>query len=319
MSAAKPTTPRASSSPAPASRPRLAVRGSSLSWLTKSALACGVGVSVLAHSLLLVTGFSADDGGLRKEHDKGLKVVLVNAKHKRSPKDAQALAQANLDGGGEQDKKELMPSSPLPAQDAARDGNALMDSQQKVQQLESVQRQLLAQAKAADTRAARERQSKQEAQTTDTPQPKNGLDLSTATAIARQEAVVDKGVADYAARPRKGHISPRTREYKLAQYGEDWRLKVQRVGELNFPRGLKGSLYGSVQVNVELRADGSVISIEIGRPDRNPKINEAALRIIKLASPYAPFPPDIRKEYDVLVISRTMNFTREDIGVGDNP
>ena len=282
----------------------------------REALAWGASASIIVHGLLiLAVGFVAPSSSLRKEHDQGLKVVLVNAKHKNAPKDPQALAQANLDGGGEQDRKDLMPTSPLPAQDTVKEGDALADTQQKVRQLESLQRELLARAKAAETSAAHERQSKTEDAPADTPQPKAGLDLSTRNAIQRQEAVVEKGLADYAARPRKGVISPRTREYKLAQYGEDWRIKVQRVGELNFPRGAQGSLYGSVQVSVDLLPDGRVLSAEISRPSPNQKLNEAALRIIKLASPYAPFPPDIRKEYDILTIVRTMNFTREDIGV----
>lgn len=276
----------------------------------------GVSLSLLGHAILLVTHFVGPLGGLRKERDNGLQVVLVNARHVRPPTHAQALAQANLDGGGEQADAKHMPTSPLPPQESVREGDALVETQQRVQQLEARQRELLARTQAAATQVSRERPSDNSAAQMDTPQPKGGLDLSTARAIARQEAVVDKAVSDYAARPKKGFVSPRTREYKLAQYGEDWRIKVQRVGELNFPRSAKGSLYGSVLVSVEIRPDGSVLSAEILRPDQDPKINEAALRIIKLAAPYAPFTPEIRKEYDLLVLTRTMNFTREDISVG---
>ncbi|MBS1207716.1 MAG: conserved hypothetical secreted protein [Proteobacteria bacterium] len=314
MSAAKAHPPRYKKPVAPASHS--APRAIHLGWLaTNQALAWGVAASVATHSLLFALGFVMPDSGLRKEHDKGLQVVLVNARHQRAPRDAQALAQANLDGGGEQDKKDLMPTSPLPPQNTARDGDALVETQQKLHQLEALQRELLARSKASDTSVGHENQSRREDSPADTPQPKGGLDMNTARAIARQEAVVERGVSDYAARPKKGFISPRTKEYKLAQYGEDWRIKVQRVGELNFPRGARGSLYGSVLVSVEIRPDGSISNAEIVRPDRDPKINEAALRIVKLASPYAPFPPDILKEYDILVLTRTMNFTREDINV----
>ncbi|MDP5239266.1 TonB family protein [Uliginosibacterium sp. 31-16] len=285
-------------------------------WMIMHALVFGIGFSALAHGLLLATHFINPDGGLRKQRDQGLQVVLVNAKHKRAPKDAQALAQANLDGGGEQADQKNMPTSPLPPQDATRDGDALVETQQKVQQLETLQRELLARNKATEISAARERQSKNEEQPADTPQPKGGLDLSTKKAIARQEAVVEKSVSDYAARPKKGFISPRTREYNLAQYGEAFRMKLERVGELNFPRGERGSLYGSVLVSIEIRPDGSLASVDVVRPDRNTKLNEAALRIIKLSAPFAAFPPDIRKEYDILVLTRTMRFTTDDISIG---
>lgn len=323
MSAAKARPPRVLT-PTPAQAPAtqvaskkraLRVRGTTVSWLVDHAFLLGVTVSVLAHALLLATQFINPEGGLRKARDPGLQVVLVNARHKQAPKEAQALAQANLEGGGEQADKKLMPTSPLPPQEQTKDGDALISTQQKVRQLEAMQRELMARAKASETSVARERQSKSEDQPTEAAPVKRGLDLSTNTAMQRQEAVVAKGFNDYAARPRKTVISPATKEYKLAQYSEDWRIKVQRVGELNFPRGERGSLYGSVQVAVELQPDGSIISAEVSRPSPNAKLNQAALRIIRLAAPFARFPDNIRKDSDVLVIVRTLTFTREDIGV----
>lgn len=288
---------------------------STRSWLLAHALHFGVAVSVLAHTVMALTGFIAPSGGPRIERDHGLKVVLVNARHQRAPQDPQALAQANLDGGGDASDAKQMPSSPLPAQDSHRDGDALVEARQKLQQLEAAQRELLTRAQGSGLQINADRKTRDGENLPDAPTERGGLDLQNASAIARQAAVVEKALNDYASRPKKGFVSPRTREYRLAQYGEDWRIKVQRVGELNFPRGTKGSLYGSVLVAVEILPDGRVLSAEVVRPDKNPKINEAALRIIKMASPYAPFPPDIRRDYDVLVITRTMSFTREDIAV----
>lgn len=322
MSPATPPRPHASQArpaqPAahPPARPhKLQTSGSGRSWLVTNAVGLGIAFSVACHALLLVMHFVSSPAGLRKEKDPGLNIVLVNARHMNAPKKAQALAQANLEGGGDSAKKDDMPTSPLPAQDSIRNGDALVDAQQKVKQLETVQRELLTQNKTANVSVKHEQPKQQTEQPEDTPQPRQGLDIETATAIARQEAVVDRGLRDYAARPRRGVISPSTRDYRLAQYSEDWRIKVQRVGELNFPRGAKGSLYGSVQVAVELRPDGSVLSAEISRPSSDAHLNEAVLRIIKLGSPYAPFPANIRKDFDILVLVRTINFTRDDIGV----
>lgn len=311
-SQAKPAQPAAR----PSARPqKLQTPGNGRSWLVANAVGLGIAFSVACHALLLVMHFVNSPAGLRKEKDPGLNIVLVNARHLTAPKKAQALAQANLDGGGDSDKKDDMPTSPLPAQDSIRNGDALVDAQQKVKQLETVQRELLTQNKTSNVSVRHDQPKQQTEQPNDTPQPRQGLDIETATAIARQEAVVDRGLRDYAARPRKGVVSPSTRDYRLAQYSEDWRIKVQRVGELNFPRGSKGSLYGSVQVAVELRPDGSVLSAEISRPSSDQRLNDAVLRIIKLGSPYAPFPANIRKDFDILVLVRTINFTRDDIGV----
>jgi len=285
-------------------------------WLVVNALAFGIGVSALAHGLLLATHFINPDAGLRKQRDQGLQVVLVNARHKHAPKDAQALAQANLDGGGEQDKKTLMPTSPLPPQEQTKDGDALVETQQKLHQLEILQRELLARNKVSETSVGQATQSKHEDPPADTPQPKGGLDMNTARAIARQEAVVEKGISDYAARPRKGFLSPRTKEQKSVLYGEAVRMKLEKMGEYYFPRGASGSLYGSVLVSIEILPDGGVGDISIDRPDPNPQINAAAIKIIRASAPFAKIPPDLLKEFDVLVWTRTLHFTREDISVG---
>lgn len=118
---------------------------------------------------------------------------------------------------------------------------------------------------------------------------------------------------EYASRPRKAFVGPRTRYASHAQYLMNWSTKVARVGELSFPRNAIGSLCGSVQIHVEVRADGLVAKAEILRPDPNPKINDAALRIIHIAEPFSPFPPEIRKDYDILEFVRTLTFTREDL------
>lgn len=284
-------------------------------WWLRHALHAGIAASVGLHAFALSIGFVPIEGSLKKHEDRGLKVVLVNARHKKTPYDAQALAQANLDGGGDQSDQKHMASSPLPPQESDRDGDALVERVQRVRDLEARQHELLAMSSGSKTKVAQHDRQNAEAPS-DAP-AENGLDLNSASAIARQERIVEKMVSDYAARPRKGVASPRTKEYKLAQYAEAWREKVQRIGELNFPRDARGALYGSVQVSVEIKPDGSLASAEITRPSPNPKINEAALNIVRRAAPYARIPDDIRKEYDIIVIVRTMNFTREEIGLGN--
>lgn len=183
----------------------------------------------------------------------------------------------------------------------------LSDSQEKVRQLENLQRELLSRVKASQT--------DQSAPSTEQSANK-GLDLATARLIALQEGVIVKRLRDYAPKVRKTVISPSTKEYRLAQYSEDFRQQLERVGNLNFPRDKQGqSLYGSAQVAVEINPDGTILSADITRPARNPKLNEAVLHIVRLAAPFAAFPADIRKDSDVLVLVRTLSFTHEDSSV----
>ena len=92
-----------------------------------------------------------------------------------------------------------------------------------------------------------------------------------------------------------------------------WRLKIERIGELNYPQAARDRrLYGSLVVTVSIRADGSLESVDINRSSGERILDQAAVRIVNLAAPYAPFPPDIAKDTDILSITRTWQFTRED-------
>jgi protein TonB len=135
---------------------------------------------------------------------------------------------------------------------------------------------------------------------------------SSALAMARLEAEISKNVEEYNKRPRMKHIGTRADEYRFAQYVEDWRMKVERIGTLNYPEAAKGKLYGSLQLSVTIQSDGTVQKIEINRSSGHKILDDAARRIVQMASPYAAFPQDIRRDTDIIEITRTWAFTRHD-------
>ena len=102
--------------------------------------------------------------------------------------------------------------------------------------------------------------------------------------------------------PKTGQwISPDTRESKLAPYLDAWRRKVERVGTLNFPSAARrADLSGSPVIEVALGSDGSLISATIRRGSGHAEIDQAALQILKLASPFEPFPADLARHYGAL-------------------
>ena len=263
--------------------------------------------SLVIHGVLLSIHFRLPEK-LARQKDRGLEVILVNARHARAPEKAEALAQANLDGGGNTDK-DIRAKTPLPAQDRRREGDALLEAQRRVQQLEAAQREMLTRIKSKMPVAVDEQKQEQP----ETPKPVSGLDmLDSAAAIARLEAQIDKDMVEYAKRPRRKFIGARTREYRFAQYVEDWRQKIERVGTLNSPDAARGRVYGSLLLSVVIKADGSVDSIEVHRSSGHKVLDEAAQRIVRLAAPFAAFPPDIRKDTDIIEITRTWNFTSAD-------
>ena len=270
------------------------------------ALWWALGVSIALHALLLSLHFKFPEAS-RIVQDKALEIILVNSRSAHRPKDAQALAQANLDGGGDTDQNRRA-KTPLPPSSRQQAGNDLEHAQKRVQALEAQQQKLLGersrlkQAERKDTQAQPE------------PTPTlSGRDLAhSALAMARLEAEISRSTEEYNKRPRKKFIGTRTAEYRYARYMEDWRLKVERVGTLNYPQAARGRLYGTLQLSVWIRTDGSVDKIEIERSSGQRVLDDAAQRIVHMASPYAPFPPDIQRDTDVLVITRNWTFTRGD-------
>jgi protein TonB len=131
--------------------------------------------------------------------------------------------------------------------------------------------------------------------------------------IARLEAQISKDFDAYQKLPRRKFIGARTQEYRFAQYIEDWRIKVERIGNMNYPQAARQkNIYGQLQLSVSIRADGSVEKVEVSRSSRQPILDAAARRIVKLAAPFSPLPPDIRKDTDILTITRTWTFTSAD-------
>ena len=131
--------------------------------------------------------------------------------------------------------------------------------------------------------------------------------------MARLEAQIDKNWDDYQKLPRRKFIGARTQEYRFAQYIEDWRVKVERIGNLNYPeQARRQQIFGKLQLSVSIRKDGSVESVEVSKSSGKRILDAAAMRIVKLAAPYSPLPPSITKDTDILTITRTWTFTSTD-------
>ena len=267
-------------------------------------------ISAVVHGLLLLIQFRMPES--KPTRDKGLEVVLVNTRHAKAPDQADVLAQANVDGGGntEQDAR---PSTPLPPQPERQDGDALVDARRRAPEPVREQKQVITRDKAPAAIAAAPKKAEQPPPRPE-PQPQlSGLDLLySAAAVARLEAQIDRDLQELAKRPRKKFIGARAKEYRFAQYVEDWRQKVERVGTLNYPEAARGRLYGSLLLSVSIRADGTVDKVSVQRSSGHTLLDEAAVRIVRMAAPYAPFPPDIRKEFDIIEITRTWTFTNTD-------
>ena len=273
-------------------------------------LGAAVGLSLALHAALLSMHFKFPDGQRWKAPNNSLEVVLVNAKSKERPAKADALAQANLNRGGtvEEDRRA---KTPLPVTEPRKPGKDLADAQRRQRSLEAQQAELLAKAREAQLRVPASAQRQPDIDSPGT-QP-SGRDLADlALAAMRLQAQIDRQIEEYQKRPRKKFIGANVSEYRFAQYEEDWRVKVERVGTLNYPAEARGRVYGNLRLTVTIRPDGKVESVELDRSSGLKVLDAAAFKIVRMAAPYAAFPPDIRRDTDLLVITRTWFFGQGD-------
>ncbi len=281
-----------------------------LSSVTSPRLLAALLLSVALHAgVILGISFKAPEM-LKAPNDKGaLELVLVNSKHARAPHDADALAQANLDGGGNTDA-DRHAKTPLPYEKQVEPGNEVEQKQVAVQRLEQQAQQLMSQVKS--------RLPVPSAATHPRPSPEgntpDAADLvQRSLELARLEGQISKEWDAYQKRPKRQFVGARTREYMFARYVEDWRAKVERIGNLNYPQAARDQkLYGSLKLTVSIRADGSLESVTIDRSSGYKVLDDAAINIVRLAAPYSPFPDEMRSKVDILGITRTWTFTRAD-------
>ena len=267
-------------------------------------------LSVLLHALVIL-GVSFKVPEPPRLAVEPLEVTLVNTKTTARPLKADALAQANLDGGGNTD---AAAAHEKPAAGAAR-----CDAVDRSRPRPSARRAARARRAAAhdpqaskiDGRGAPGRSrslqtdphDRRRRRRTHEPQPGDRAPGSP----DRQES----GGLPAAAAPQVRRRPDQ--EFRFARYIEDWRAKVERVGEMNYPQAARDQkVYGSLVVTVSIKSDGALDNVEINRSSGIRMLDEAAIRIVKLAAPYAPFPADIAKDTDILSITRTWMFTRSD-------
>lgn len=282
--------------------------------LKNRTLSIAIAVSVAVHAALLAVRFVAPEAFKFKPTDPGLEVILVNAKHDRAPLKADALAQANLDGGG--NAAEGRAKSPLPDLRQSADGDSAKASRRKVEELERRQQQLLAQMQ--KQQAQRTQASTETEPVRNTPQPRAADMLDSARALLRREAEIARSIEDYNKRPKKTQVTPSTREVGYAAYYKALQDRIERIGTVNFPQKDGKKLYGQMVVYIPIYQDGTLYMKEGGprieRTSGNPALDQAALAIVRRAAPFGRFPDNMRStgRDDVWEIITRFNFTRED-------
>jgi protein TonB len=274
------------------------------SMKSPSTLQIALGVSVAVHAALLTVRFVDPEGFNRVFRDTPLEVVLVNARTIERPEKAQAIAQANLMGGGEAAKGRA--TSPLPPSAVTQMGDAAEDAQRKIDAMQEQQMTMLAQLKQAIA-------------TLPAPEPKQPT--SNPEALAREEkrrqmvkllAEIERRINDENARPKKRYLSPATREEVYAVYYDTLRRKIEDRGTNHFPEVAGRKLYGELTMIVTVNHDGRVLDTEVVETSGSLTLDRRAQGIAKAAGPFGRFSDAMRSKADQIVLVSRFKFTRDE-------
>ncbi|WP_212626327.1 energy transducer TonB [Pseudomonas sp. PP3] len=267
-------------------------------------------LAALIHlALLLGVGFAVVEP---KQISKTLEITLATFKSEKKPEKADFLAQENQQGSGTLDKKAIPKTTEVaPFQD---------NKVQKVTPPPAAKpEQQEAAPKAAVTTVAPK--PKKAPAKTEEPKPVTKPAVAAPTFdteqlssdIASLEAELALEQQLYAKRPRIHRLSAAsTMKDKGAWYKDEWRKKVERIGNLNYPdEARRKQIYGNLRLMVSINRDGSLYEVLVLESSGQPLLDQAAQRIVRLAAPFAPFTGDL-SDIDRLEIIRTWKFARGD-------
>ncbi|MCG7945200.1 MAG: energy transducer TonB [Candidatus Thiodiazotropha taylori] len=265
-------------------------------------LGIGLFVATALHAFVILgITFKPFDPSKPEYQQQSLEVMVVRQPKQQPEEDEQAdyLAQVAQSGGGEKRLQEKPQTAEPPAPPQA--AQAPPPLQQPVSQTQPLTTEQSEQQAAVENRIV-ERQ----------PMPTASQLLNSKNMeIARLTAELERKSEAYAKLPKRKAISASTKEYKYASYLDAWRRKVERIGNLNYPdQAKRDRLYGNLVLHVAVKADGSVDQIRVLHSSGHKILDDSAIRIVRLAAPFSPFPNEIRKETDILDITRTWQFLR---------
>lgn len=246
--------------------------------------------------------------------EQALEITVVRQKPAPPPEEAQFIAEANQEGGGNVDdaaKPTVNPAMQAPAtiQTALRNETEPTPAFEP-EDPEPVQ----AEPEIAVPEPAKEKIVLQ----TEPGQSNRRRTVTAQQLLANMEVEINNLTAEldrktqlYAQKPKRKSINAATREHKYAAYLEAWRRKVEYVGNINYPQEARRlKLFGDLILHVALRSNGSVERIRVIRSSGHAVLDEAAVNIVEMSAPFAPFPPAIEAEVDILDITRTWQFMK---------
>ncbi len=266
--------------------------------------------AIVLHAIIILgITFAPEDEG-SEEIAPSLDITLVHQQSQEEIEDAELLAQANLAGGGNADETSRQASPASTAADIPDPGSATASSIPASPPPQE--------SKTSQIVMTQDQSTHQTAVTEVTPEVKQQTQITAAELMSRSKEIaalsaeINRTMKNYAGREKHRFISARTREFRDAAYLDAWRTKIERIGNINYPEAARSrNLSGTLILDVALRPNGTVQEITVRRSSGHKILDDAAKRIVRLASPFSPFPKEMKKDTDILHITRTWQFLSE--------
>lgn len=265
-------------------------------------------LALLAHALLLAVTFVP--ASLR-ETPTVLDVTLAHFRSTQAPQQADFIAQANQVGSGTEAEKRLLTTTErAPFEDERISETLQVEESARAPATESRHNLVVTHSTRAPRRTGKAQQRKEAREARLAEQ--DALERRRQE-IASLEAQLAREREAYAKRPKVRQLtSVSTRESHDALYVEAFRREVEAVGTRNFPsQALRDRKFGQVRLMVALNPDGRIREIEVLKSSGHAFLDDAAIRSVRLAAPFAPFPPEMRRITDILEIIRTWKYDEQ--------
>lgn len=273
----------------------------------KDVLSIALAVAVVFHLMLVVAWGLSKHKSEPERSSKPIEVTLISKPTEKKEDKTDFLAQENQSGAGLKASQAEAPAQQAASQSEHKKEQVIKKTAVDDKPSKSAQ-QVLTSIKA-------ERKIVAAKNTTVAKEPEQPQKL-TADLLQQQIAQLGTEIRQSQASSEQAKIkfvdAVSTHKYIAAQYMKDWENKVEHTGNLNYPEvALKKGYSGSLTMDVGVNADGSIYSIRIGKSSGNLELDEAAKKIVRMSAPFASLPLDLRKEVDVLVITRVWKFSDE--------
>ncbi|PCH59568.1 MAG: hypothetical protein COC05_06610 [Gammaproteobacteria bacterium] len=260
--------------------------------------------TLLLHAFIILgIKFSQEDVTQTARHT--MNITLVHQRSEQEQDDAKVLAQANQDGGNESESEQastspstslVHPPTPSVNQQLPQE-NAPARSEQKTKIIAVKKESGTVPEKAPEELVVEEKFEI------------NAEQLMVLSLAMASSSKIDQFQEAQSSGPRRRLITTKTKEFRDAAYFESWRKKIEKIGNLNYPEeARRRNLSGRLRLDVGLFADGSIESITVVKSSGKKLLDDAAIRIVKLAAPFSSFPDNMLGDTDILVISRVWEF-----------